>query len=108
MEMGMTTKGMARVRISFNPSEKKEVDGLKLKGSKFIDEVEQIDEGSVPETGKSDTPHQIEEAQKAAEYHAGEIRRLKSLAQTKIEEATMWAVKAATYFGHEAKKSDDG
>lgn len=67
------TKGEYKVGISFNPSGDDMVGALKSVAAAFIDLVEQIDATQVPEVG-----------------------RLKALAQTDIESAAMWAVKAAT------------
>lgn len=67
----MTTKGEYRVGIAFNPSADSMVDKIKRAAADFIDLVETIDGD-------------------------GERARLKALAQTEIESAAMWAVKAAT------------
>jgi hypothetical protein len=69
----MMTKGEYRVGISFNPSGDDMVGALKSVAASFIDLVETIDGTGNPEVG-----------------------RLKALAQTEIEAAAMWAVKAAT------------
>ena len=74
------SKGVRRVRVSFNPSGTEYVDRLKVMAAQFIDAVEAID---VVVPGTVDTVD-------------GEVIRLKSLAQTSMEEAAMWAVKAAT------------
>ena len=94
-----TTKGRARVRVSFNTSKDELVDDLKSLSASLIDKVEVIKEESENPTRRmSETKDQQEEREEAEKYHASEVRRLKSLAQTKAEEACMWAVKAATYF----------
>lgn len=68
------TKGEYRVGINFNPSSDALVDKIKRASADLIDLVD-----TVPVPG--DTL---------------ERGRLKALAQTAIEEAAMWAVKAAT------------
>lgn len=65
------TIGEYRVGISFNPGGNKTVDQIKRAAADLIDLVE-----SVP--------------------GEGEVVRLKALAMTHIEDAAMWAVKAAT------------
>lgn len=70
------TKGEMRVGINFNPSSNVDVETIKQQAADLIDFVDTIkpnDEGVTDEVG-----------------------RLKALAQTRIEEAAMWAVKAAT------------
>ena len=67
------TKGEYRVGITFNPSNDDTVGKIKRAAADLIDLIETI-EASAP----SDIP------------------RLKSLAQTAIEDGAMWAVKAAT------------
>lgn len=69
------TLGEARVRTSFNPSNNSIVDQIKQKSAELIDLVGTIPDGS------------------EAPREAG---RLKALAMTSYEEASMWAVKAAT------------
>jgi len=70
------TLGTDRVRIKFNPSGNNEVDLLKQMAADFIDQCELMrNKGSVD----------------------GEHQRLWSLAQTHMEDAAMWAVKAATF-----------
>lgn len=66
--------GEDRVRISFNPSGHGTVDHIKAEIAALIDLCEQ---------GKQDTLD-------------GETKRLWALAQTDLENAAMWAVKAAT------------
>ncbi len=66
------TKGEYRVGINFNPSADDTVSRIKRLAADFIDLVENI-------------PGGVEERV-----------RLKALAQTEIESAAMWAVKAAT------------
>lgn len=68
--------GEDRVRIKFNPSNNDKVAQLKTKSAEAIDLCEQL-----RNDGSSD----------------GEQQRLWRLAQTAYEEASMWAVKAATF-----------
>lgn len=70
--MTQQTLGQYRVGLSFNPSGDPMVDQIKTAAAALIDMIEQI-------------PAQ-----------SGEVGRLKSLAQTHIEDAAMWGVKAAT------------
>jgi hypothetical protein len=67
------TKGEFRVGITFNPGKNPLVDEIKRAAADLIDLIEDS----------------IEENQ-------NEVKRLKALAQTHIEDASMWAVKAAT------------
>lgn len=67
------TKGEYRVGINFNPSNDDTVGRIKRAAADLIDMIEEIDTGDISERG-----------------------RLKALAQTEIESAAMWAVKAAT------------
>ena len=62
------TKGTARVRASFNPSDELAVDIIKSRTAELIDLLDNFDKDP----------------------------RLVALAQTAYEEAAMWAVKAAT------------
>lgn len=71
------TKGEYRVGISFNPSGDDMVGRIKRAAADLIDMIE-----SVP----SDRETAV----------GNERGRLKALAQTEIESAAMWAVKAAT------------
>lgn len=61
--------GAQRVRLGFNPSESPAVTRIKRDGAALID--------TIAETGGAD-------------------KRAQAIALTKAEEATMWAVKAAT------------
>lgn len=72
------TKGEYRVGIDFNPSSDDMVGLIKRAAADLIDLVERIEDGD--NRGNA----------------AGEVRRLKALAQTHIEDAAMWAVKAQT------------
>ena len=69
------TKGQYRVGKNFNPSQDPGVQKIKQLSAELIDVVDDIVE--IPE-------------------HSQEQRRLKDLAQTALEEAAMWAVKAQT------------
>jgi tRNA G18 (ribose-2'-O)-methylase SpoU len=68
------TKGEYRVGISFNPSNEDTVASIKRAAADLIDLIDGIDD----------------------QANLGEVIRLKSLAQTEVESAAMWAVKAAT------------
>lgn len=72
------TKGGYRVGIDFNPSASDMVGQIKRKAADLIDLIQDINESH---DGHSINP---------------EIGRLKALAQTEVEAAAMWAVKAAT------------
>lgn len=67
------TKGEYRVGITFNPSKDDMVGKIKRAAADLIDLIETIDVMDI-----------------------FEVARLKALAQTEIESAAMWAVKAAT------------
>ena len=69
----MTTKGEYRIKSAYHPNPGPIIDVIKDKAAELIDLIETIDS----------------EAQM-------ERTRLKALAQTAVEEAAMWAVKAAT------------
>ena len=73
----MQTKGEYRVGITFNPSASGLVDEIKRKAADLIDLIDSIPSDRETERGN-------------------ETGRLKALAQTEIESAAMWAVKAAT------------
>lgn len=68
------TLGEARVRASFNPSDDSKVQHIKERAAELINYINDN-----------------------VEANDGESGRLKSLALTSVEEAAMWAVKAATY-----------
>lgn len=74
MIMENKTLGEKRVRTSFNPSDNSIVQHIKERAAEFINYVND----SMP------NPKDAEQA------------RLKAMALTAIEEAAMWAVKAAT------------
>lgn len=69
----MTTKGEYRVGTAFNPSADSMVDKIKRLGADLLDLIETIPVDDISERG-----------------------RLKAIAQTEIEGALHWAVKAAT------------
>ena len=73
------TKGEYRVGINFNPSANDTVGRIKSMAAALIDFVDGIDPGV-----------------ETSDRRYSEIQRLKALAQTEIESAAMWAVKAAT------------
>ena len=64
--------GQERVGISFNPSGKPEVDSVKDMSAKIIDMLQPLVD------------------------HGGEAGRCAAVAQTRYEDAAMWAVKAIT------------
>lgn len=66
------TRGEYLVGLTFNPSNDEKVTELKTKAAAFIDAVDAI------------------------QSRFGEMDRLKALAITHAEDASMWAVKAAT------------
>ena len=71
------TKGEYRVGITFNPSNSGLVDDIKGAAAALIDLIETIPSDRDSERGN-------------------EAGRLKALAQTAVEDAAMWAGKAAT------------
>ena len=73
----MQTKGEYRVGTTFNPSASGMVDEIKRNAADLIDLIDTIPSDRDSERGN-------------------EAGRLKALAQTEIESAAMWAVKAAT------------
>lgn len=79
------TKGEYRVGITFNPSGDNLVKQIKRQAADLIDMIEKI-------------PNRISDQHggETDDVRAAERSRLKALAQTAIEEAAMWAVKAAT------------
>ena len=76
--MIQTTKGQARVKVGFNPSEDTYITRLKEGTAKLIDSLEAL------------------QFNKDEKNIAPEFNRLKAIAQTKYEEACMWAVKCRT------------
>ena len=79
------TKGEYRVGIDFNPSGDDLVGQIKRKAADLIDMIE-----TIPATTRNDN------TAGPADTRATEVARLKALAQTDVESAAMWAVKAAT------------
>ena len=73
----MMSKGEYRLGYKFNPSNNSMVEEIMFRAADLIDLIE-----SIPQHPFLDTD--------------AEIMRLKALAQTAVEEAAMWAVKAAT------------
>ena len=71
------TEGGRRVIASFNPSQNKNIAGIKATAANLIDQVNRLEGNDV------------------------DLERLKETAKTQIEGAAMWAVKAA------AKARDD-
>lgn len=76
------TRGEYRVGITFNPSNDDMVSNVKRAAADLIDLIDSIPVPSGPG--------------EAGAMHATEVMRLKALAQTHIEDAAMWGVKAAT------------
>lgn len=79
------TKGEYRVGINFNPSADDMVGRIKRQAADLIDLIETIPLRIADQHGGE-----------TDDVRAEERGRLKALAQTAIEEAAMWAVKAAT------------
>lgn len=79
------TKGEYRVGINFNPSQDDTVGKIKRAAADLIDLIDKI-----PATNRDDN------AGGGADTRFLEVQRLKALAQTHIEDAAMWGVKAAT------------
>lgn len=73
--------GEFRVGIGFNPSGDDLVSKIKRQAADLIDLIDQI-----PAVNATDLPDHIR----------SERLRLRALAMTRVEEAAMWAVKAAT------------
>ena len=76
------TKGEYRVGIDFNPSSDDMVGKIKRAAADLIDLIETIS------------------GYEMQDLRGNEVGRLKALAQTHIEDAAMWAVKAATKPAH--------
>ena len=81
------TKGEYRVGINFNPSNDDMVGKIKRAAADLIDLIETIELPTHPDEVAGEV---------YLSSQAAEIKRLKALAQTEIESAAMWAVKAAT------------
>ena len=77
------TEGEYRVGIDFNPSDMDEVSEIKRAAADLIDLIDRIPDAH---SGLAD----------AEVLRTGQIRRLKALAMSEIENGAMWAVKAAT------------
>lgn len=77
MENNMQSKGEYRVGLSFNPSNQDTVSHIKKLAANLIDLID-----TIPSDRETD--------------RGNEVGRLKALAQTAVEDAAMWAVKAAT------------
>ena len=90
--MTYNTKGIARVRAGFNPLGLELVKDLKFKTAELIDMVETIHEFYGEDDG-----HLTMYEKDQKKLIIKELERIKILAQTRFEEACMWAVKAATY-----------
>lgn len=83
------TKGEYRVGISFNPSQDDTVARIKRAAADLIDLIDGIPVPDWPEDLTSEEDIRMD-------MWDNEVRRLRALAQTAVEEAAMWAVKAAT------------
>jgi len=79
------TKGGYRVGISFNPSGDDMVGQIKRAAADLIDLIDSVPTRVTDQHGSE-----------ADDVRAAERARLKALAQTNIEDAAMWGVKAAT------------
>lgn len=86
----MTTKGEYRVGIDFNPSGDDLVGQIKRKAADLIDLIDTIPLRVADQHGGEQD-----------DIRAAERGRLKALAQTHIETAAMYGVKAATKRGFE-------
>jgi hypothetical protein len=82
------TKGEYLVGINFNPSNDDMVSQIKRRSADLIDLIESISVASPPSEGR------YEDVSRINQHH--EVARLKALARTDVENAAMWAVKAAT------------
>ena len=86
MENTTTSLGQFRVGITFNPSGNERVNSIKQKAADLIDQLENERPIIKPDAIMSDEQARLR----------NEINRLISLAQTHIEDAAMWGVKAVT------------
>jgi hypothetical protein len=86
MEDKLLNLGERRVRLGFNPSLENKVDQIKLKTAELINLIHQ--ERIALRGGLN---YSLEE-----HLNAEDKNRLIGLAETKFEEAAMWAVKALT------------
>jgi len=80
------TFGGKAAAVSFNPSAVPEVDAIKTAAANLIDAI----------TGPSGEKI-LPELQEAGTKLDGEVVAMRKLAQRKAQEASMWAVKAATW-----------
>jgi hypothetical protein len=83
------TKGEYKVGINFNPSQEDVVGRIKRLAADFIDLVDAIEVKGSAEDSDEDYPEKS-----WTQVH--EVLRLKAIAMSEIESASMWAVKAAT------------
>ncbi len=82
------TLGEQRVRVDFNVSGDTMVDQIKRKSADLINDLEAVRNSEVSKT--------YEKSPEALQSVSGEKLRLIAIAQTKYEEACMFAVKACT------------
>lgn len=82
------TLGESRVRTEFNPSDSNPVAKMKGDYASIINTLDAIKNDEVSKT--------YDKSPEALKQQSGERLRLISIAQTKAEEAAMWAVKAIT------------
>lgn len=83
------TKGEYRVGITFNPSQDDTVARIKRAAADLIDLIDSVQTSEIgPDYGPPES--------REASVQAIEKLRCKVLAQNAVEEAAMWAVKAAT------------
>lgn len=82
------TKGQYLV-FNFNPSNDDMVGKIKRAAADLIDLIETIPASNWNDGEDDDDENRME-------MWGNEVRRLRALAQTAIEEGAMWAVKAAT------------
>lgn len=79
--MADKTLGEARVRTDFNVTNNGTVDVIKQKAAELINYIDQ----------------NVNAVENVPQDKLGEFVRLKALAMTDVENAAMWAVKAATF-----------
>ena len=83
MPRGPLTLGEYRVGVTFNPSKSELVDAIKRQAAALLDLID-----SIPtDVGLADAGHEAVNAERV---------RLKNIAAEYVENAAMWAVKAAT------------
>lgn len=83
------TEGEYCVGVTFNPSANPLVDEIKRAAADLIDLIDRIPEPDLPDSDDMAVYN-------PAVRQIIQVSRLKGLAQTAVEEAAMWAVKAAT------------